>query len=709
MALTEEQRILLEQLRGKQERRTALERGAAVPEPQPLERIETAPPQDLAELTRGIISRPSLAGVGGLVGTAVGGAGGGAAGLATGPAAPAATPLGAIGGAAAGGALGTAAGSALFDNLNNIAAQTGLIDPQAAVGATEVAKRAAEEAVFDLGAGAVFQIFRPILAARSVIGKIFGVTSQQAQQAARAAELAGLTVQAKEPGIIRRALGAVGAGPVPAVGAADVGNIAPKTLSKVLSVFPLTGTPARRNLIAKQGAVIQRLSENLDVFAPNAVLRNQAGIDITQAASERFGKVRKVAGRLYDEAFTAMSKAVDADGNPAAIVPTDSIRAASADLVNALSQGKITLINDEALPTAVRESIAESTIEFLTKLEQLPERLTGPQYKALMKTFRGTLDEIESQLGRRAQTFQELSVFKEAAESDFRNLDLRAVAPDVAEQIIETQRAADSFYSNALARFETATAKKFGQVNRNIFGPGAFKAGSKNADEMLDVVFNLRSRQAIDDLEAVIGPNNMKRAARTVLERAQSRATDLVTIGDETVERLNPQKLLAELGVGTRRGTDEGLEALMNKAGVDFDRFKDVLNTAARIQDVADPSTFVTRRVTLGGAGALTGALGAGAAVGAGVGGTAGVLPGVLTTAGLTFLARRVADIATSPTALKQMQTVLDESLSTAVRQKAFGTLLTRTAQIIEQRQEIQEQVEQRQRQNRFRLEPIGP
>ena len=134
MAITEEQRILLDQLRNKQERRTALERGAAVPEPQPLERIEAGPPQDLAELTRGVISRPSLAGALGIAGTAIGGAGGAAAGVATGPGAVAASPLGAIGGAAAGGALGTAAGSALFDNLSNIAAQVGLIDPEAAVG-----------------------------------------------------------------------------------------------------------------------------------------------------------------------------------------------------------------------------------------------------------------------------------------------------------------------------------------------------------------------------------------------------------------------------------------------------------------------------------------------------------------------------------------------------------------------------------------------
>ena len=63
-------------------------------------------PQNIAELTRGVISRPTLVGVGGIAGTAAGGA----AGVATGPGAPITSPALAT----AGGALGTAAGSLTY-------------------------------------------------------------------------------------------------------------------------------------------------------------------------------------------------------------------------------------------------------------------------------------------------------------------------------------------------------------------------------------------------------------------------------------------------------------------------------------------------------------------------------------------------------------------------------------------------------------------
>ena len=674
MALDENQQRTLELLRKRQAKPSEIRRAL---EPLPTEQE----PRDLGELTLGVISRPTFVGAGSVIGTAVGAG----AGLATGPAAPAVAPVTALGA----GALGAAAGSALFDNLNNLAFQAGLVTQPATT--LEIAETAATEGLLDFSTGAFFQVFRPNLIRRAIMGRIFGVSSPEAKRAARLAELAGISVDVARRGQPKQL--------VPAVGAADIGGKAPKIISKALGVFPITGRPAERNLLAKQSVIRQRLDETLDLLAPNSLLRNAAGIDITLAASKRFDKFRSVAGKLYDRAFTAMSKAVDANGKPLPIVPTTETKKAATDLATAISEGQIQLLTGDTLEPVVRDRVGE----FAAQLQNLPDNLTGPEFKGLVRQFRNLLDEIEVQAGKNL-SFREATLIKDALEADFRNLSVSQVGADLAEEIISAQRAADSFYSKALARFETVTGKKLGRVDLNIFGAGPFRAGTLNADEALDVALNLRSAQAVKELGDIIGPRGLRQAGRAVIERAVQLSTETVNIGGLPTERLNPRKLLNILGTGAKRGTEEGLEALLKSANVDVAQFREVLKVAEQLQDVADPSTFVTRRVILGGAGAAAGALGAGAGLAAGAGIAGAGLGGLTTAAALTVLSRRLVDIATSPESLKLMQTALDEAATTATRRKALGAILVALGRQSAEQQRIKEAQTRRERQTRFRL-----
>ena len=602
-----------------------------------VETFVPAGPQNLAELTRGVISRPTFAGIGGIAG----GAAGGAAGLATGPAAPAVSPVLGV----TGGALGTAAGSLAFDVLNNAAVLAGLVEQPATV--EEGVRTALTEAAFDVGFAGAASVFRPTLIRRDIMGRLFGVNTLEVRRMTRAAELQGI-----------------------GLGASDVGGAIPKGIVETIGVFPLTGTPAKRNLLVKEGQVSARLAETLDLLSPNAILRNAAGINVSRAASKRFSKFRKVSQALYGRLEEQIAKAVNVKGEPLAIVPTRNVKDAAQDFGDAIARGEIELLTGDKLATPIKDEVAE----FALQLQDLPASLTLKQHKRLIRDFRNLMDKVQNQLGK-GQSFREASLFKEALEADFRNLDLSQVSQGIADQIIQAQRAADTFYSKTLARFETVTGKKFGRVDRNIFGPGFFRAGTLNQDELADVVFSLRSPQALAELEAIVGPNVVRDTGRFVLKRAVDYATTTLNVGGDIVEQLNPQRLISELGLEGKRSTQEGLDFLLRKAGVNVQDFKDVLEAAAKLEPVRDPSTFIRRRVTLGGARALTGAAGLGAAIGAGAA-TGEPVAGVTTILALTFLSRRLTDIATNPQSLKLMQTALNEAAETAVRRQALARAL---------------------------------
>ena len=613
-------------------------------------------PSNVAELTRGVISRPTLAGIGGIGGGAVGAG----LGLATGPGAPAVSPtLGVLGGG-----LGTAAGSLTYDVLNNTAALLGLVEESATI--EEGLRTAAVETAFDVGFAGAASVFRPRLIGRAILGKLFGVTGPEVRRMTRAAELQGL-----------------------GLGASDVGGAIPKGIVETIGVFPLTGTPAKRNLLAKEAAVSRRLGETLDLLAPNAILRNQAGINVSKAASKRFGKFRKVSQALYGRLEQAIGKAVDADGNALAIVPTQNVKGAAQDFGDALSRGEITLLSGDQLSSPLRDRVAE----FALALQDLPANLTLDQHKRLVRDFRNLMDEVQGQLGK-GQSFREASIMKEALEADFRALDLSQVGQDVADEIITAQRAADRFYSKTLARFETVTGKKFGRVDKNVFGPGFFKAGTLNQDELVDVVFSLRSPQALAELEAIVGPKTLRDTGRYFLGRAVDNATAQVNVGGQIVDQLDPQRLIRELGLEGRKPTQEGLDFLLRKAGVNVSDFKTVLETAARLEPVRDPSTFIRRRVTLGGARALTGAAGLGAAIGVGAG-TGTATAGATTILALTLLSRKLTDIATNPVALKGMQTALDEAASTAARRQGLARALIAVGRSTQQTRERPEDIDE--------------
>lgn len=544
------------------------------------------------------------------------------------------TALGSAGGlpgAIAGGVLGAGAGQSAFDLAQRgVAALSGEEAPKTlGQEAGAIGEAALEEATFaGLGsiAGPVVKSFKPLL------GKLLGVSGEPTKQIIKEAERQGIPLAAaqlsKKPSV--------------------------KNFSQVIGVFPFVGTPFKKLGQATGQAIDTRTASILNELAPTATTAD-LGVDLTKAASGKFKNAARVGGALYKD---FADKAVAA-GNPS-IVPTDSMRQIANNLVDkkALERVFVPGRRGAGQTQIVPEELRNPLDQFFQNFSNLPERLTVLQARGLQRS----LNEATKLAKAQGFDISRAGQIKQALEQDLNSLDIGNLAPDVGAPIVDALQKANSFWAENMRPFETATAKRFGRVDRNIFSPKFAKAGSANADEAFRAVVNTRSPQAMADLRALVGDDAMRGVARRNVEDAFAKATAAGGPKGSAIS-FDPATLSANLGLDDATGRKVLAESLKGTGTsvADLERFVDVTRTAADFA-VPDVSSFLQRRLTLGGLRSL---------IGTGVAGVA-VTQAPVAALTLGILARKGSQILASPKALKAMTTALDDSVSDKLRRTAL-------------------------------------
>ena len=584
-----------------------LPRGAGIPE-MVIQQPATPP---LTDLTGGAVNRGTLTAAGGTLGGVLGAAGG---------------PVGAL----AGGGLGAAAGSSAFDVANRaIRAFQGR--PQPDVSVPEEAARAVQEGVTDVAFGAGAASLGPLVKSfKPLMGKLLGVGGEPTRK---------LAAEAAKQGV---PLAAVQVSKRPSV----------KGFSRVLGIFPFVGTPFKELASASGKAVEDRAGAILNELAPTATTAD-LGVDLVKAAKGKFKDFRRVSGALYDD----FAKQAEAAGNPT-IVPTDSTRQVANQIRDQRAAARVLVpgARGESKTLVQPEELRNPLDQFFDNFANIPERLTVTQARGLQRS----LNEATQRASAQGFDISRAGQIKQALEQDMNSLDVGNLPPEVGQSIVGALQRANTFFADSIRPFETATAKRFGRVDRNIFNPKFAKAGSANPDEAFKAVVNTRSPQAMADLRRLVGNDAMKGVARRHVEDALAKA---VASGAPKGSSLNfdPSNFAANLGMDSAQGRQVLDEALKN-TGVtssELEKFVDVARAASDFT-VPDVSSFLQRRFTLGGVRSLLG----GATLAAGVSSPpAGIA--------LAILARKGSQILSSPSALRAMTTALDDSVSDQVKRAA--------------------------------------
>lgn len=549
-------------------------------------------------------------------------------------------------GALAGGVLGAGAGQSAFDLAQRgVAALSGEEAPQTVaqdVGA--IGEAALEEATF-AGAGAVagpvVKSFKPLL------GKLLGVGGEPTKQVIKEAEKQGIPLAAaqlsKKPSV--------------------------KNFSQVIGVFPFVGTPFKKLGKATGEAIDTRTAAILNELAPTATTAD-LGVDLAKAAQGRFKNVSRIGGALYKD----FADKVQAIGNPA-IVPTDSTMRVAENFRELMKQERILPAATpqfqgstgrlKAVKPTGQQDILKTTAALRNPLDQffldfadLPPRLTVLQTRGLQRSLNDAVERASAQ----GFDISRASQLKQALEQDLNSLDVSSLAPDVGAPIVEALQKANSFWAENMKPFETATGKRFGRVDRNIFSPKFAKPGGTNPDEAFRAVVNTRSPQAMADLRALVGDETMKGVARRNVEDAFGKATAAGGPKGSAIS-FDPATLATNLGLDDATGRKVLAESLKGTGTsvADLERFVDVTRTAADFA-VPDVSSFLQRRLTLGGLRSL---------LATGVAGV-GLAQAPVTAVTMGILARQGSKILASPKALKAMTTALDDSVSDKLRRTAL-------------------------------------
>lgn len=557
-------------------------------------------------------------------------------------------PAGMLGGAL----LGVAAGSVAFDNVNQAleamglrplpggAEGTGLERVQQSV--SLAAEEMRTEALFTGGFSLIFPV-RKFLT--PLMGKVLGVRGQGARTMRDLARRQGIELSA-----------------------VDIGGPVAKGFSRVLGIFPFTGSPLRKFRDVKEAQISGRVNQILDEVAPTATLSGEVGVDLLQAAQKSDARFRQISAQMYDRFRDAARGLKDAEGNIIPVIPTNQTKDEIARFVEEARLGEVPLVSEEV--QVLKGGVPEGFEQFLKDAEALPSHLTYDQWRRLQNQLEGFVDKLTPD----PFTVKRVAQIKQAMEADLNDIGNGIeVATEQLEAIRALKQDADTFFSNGIVVFQTPTAARFGRVDKRIFKAGPEKAGTLNPDELMKPVFNVDSPQALRDLRGLVGDEAFNRAARAHLDDAVAKSFKVDRRGGEDIAIFDLDEFSKNLGlVKGMKDRSEAVREMLKGTGVELKDLQQLVENA-RVAKISDPATFVTRRVTLGGVAALGAMIGVG-----GAGAAGGVLGAPVSTIALTLLSRHGSRILADPKRLDALQTAFFSPTLDEVKRRALLLRLVR-------------------------------
>ena len=461
-----------------------------------------------------------------------------------------------------------------------------------------------------------------------------------------------------------------------------------KGFTRVLGVLPFVGGPIKKSAIATDAALGARLYEMLDAFAPSVNTTAQMSKVLVDRAAKEFDTFNVLANNKYQQ-FIDMAKHLPPD--KASFIPTKSIRDAAQSILEKASRGT----------EAVRETVPESakTIENLAaKLVNMNKTMNPTDFKADVDN----LAEIMADMNPKSRMFKQGVVLKAAYENALSNRSINFAGsfkngkpvpakikdangreipnPDAvsAKQIANELAKAERFFNEGLKKFETATAQKFGKVDRGLFHSTFNQAGVKEKDQLFKDVFNLNSSDSLRHLRELVGAKEVHRALGAMigetLEKSTAVLKERVVFNDITGVLPDAKAMSAlenSLGLTTAKGRETLGEAL-KYSGVSIKELQDffALSRASQSFFIPDASIFLQRRITLGGLAALTAAGGTISAAGT----------ALFPTAAKLYLMRMGSKVLTNPKNLRTMTQALSDEVPDRLRRAAYLRMIKQLA-----------------------------
>jgi len=282
--------------------------------------------------------------------------------------------------------------------------------------------------------------------------------------------------------------------------------------NRVLGVFPLTGGPIRTEAAKRTASINALANDTLNAFGPNASITD-LGVDMTTAAKNSYSKFRLTSSSLYDD-FIESTKQLD---DPKIFQLTNAKEAVE--------------IIETGIKSPVDSPRSDAVLDFLRQIKEIPGKIDPQQYRSLQ----ADINFLMRKGGKEGLDIKRLRDVKKALEKDFSmpviGENVLSVSPSGAirnesiDAVLQSHKIANDFYAEGMAKFASPTAKKFKQIDKNIFGAGAEIPGTINADQLAKKVLKIGSPQSLQQLRGLVGDKVYKTSVKSLMDDAFDKAT----------------------------------------------------------------------------------------------------------------------------------------------------------------------------------------
>lgn len=408
---------------------------------------------------------------------------------------------------------------------------------------------------------------------------------------------------------------------------------------KVIGVMPWAGKPFIRSSERQREQVAGAVDDILDTIAPNTNMFD-SGVNLIRAAENASEAFTKEAKRYYKNFYDKAAQL------PAAF-KSDAVKNAANDILSRRAVSQI---------EGVTSPVSDNATELLTQLGSMPDHLSIQQ-------IRGMTSDLNSIIATRkmaGEDVTDLLSIKKAFEKASGDIDTSIVGDAAAKEVTGALKAANKFYAENIKKFQTATGKKFGRVDKNIFNVGFSKAGTRPDDQTMKAVFDAGSPKALQELRNIVGEKPFASAVRAHLQEPMRSIVKEV----DGVKYVDSSDFVKRFKLDTDEGR-KTMQEMLKGSGIDrrtVDSFIDVVRSVERIQPTS-PSSFLQRRLTLGGLGAF--------------GSFYGV--GMVPAASILYLTGKVSDAFTNPKVMRDFvranNAAIPDRLKIAALERMVGAL----------------------------------
>lgn len=460
----------------------------------------------------------------------------------------------------------------------------------------------------------------------------------------------------------------------------DGGNAVSKAYGRVVGVFPFVGTPIKENVAGKANTLNNQAETILNELAPNVHLTD-LGIDMVDAAKKTYGEWKNVTKFLYDDFY----KFVNSNARKP-IVSTRNMKDSAQSYIDLIDAGTVKLKSGKKIKSPRKDPV----YNYVRSLLDASDNITINEYRGIVRDIATFARKSEKE----GFDLKVLTGIKKGLEKDLnlladdKYLKQLKIDPEISKKIVSKLKFSNKVFSEGIqntlikeyskkkitvpgiSAFDSPTAKKFKNVDRNIFQAGAEKQGNITADELGERLIRSSSftPQMLDDFKILVGKENYNSFVRNIFQKGYNKS--IFQTNDKMGNGLifDPSEFKSQLGLNTKDGRAvmekmlSGSKLTMKK----LDEFFDVAENHASLR-VPDVSSFIQRRAVMGGTKSVFGGMAMGYST----------MNNPVRSVGLVWLSRLGSKFFTNPKQLDDVMNTIDLNAPYAKTYRSSLRLIT--------------------------------